>query len=206
MSISLIAGLGNPGDEYQATRHNIGFVVVDALAALLNFRWSHSKSLDAYIAAEYYNDQPLRLVKPLSYINFSGSCLAKVCRYYKLHSAELVVVHDDIHLPMGVAKMSESGGSGGHNAVKDLLQYFGKNFVRYRIGIGQKAHREMDLADHVLGKLTTEEKSILKASMPKFVDGLILLREKGITAAMNLINQKENKKQAYEKEEQQQKL
>ena len=199
MSISLIAGLGNPGDEYQATRHNLGFMVVDALAAMLNFSWSHSKRMNAYIAFGHCNDQSLRLVKPLAYINLSGSCLAKVCCYYKVPSENSVVVYDDIHLPFGSVKVSESGSAAGHNGVQDLLQYFGKNFLRYRIGIGQKRHREMDLADHVLGKLTEREKSILTNSMPKFIDGLILLIEKGPTASMNLINQKEKKDQSHEK-------
>ncbi len=188
MSIAVIAGLGNPGPKYRETRHNIGFDVVERLAAELGASWRHEARFEADIAP-IAAPRKLLLVRPLTYMNDSGRALGAILRYHKQEPAALLVIYDDITLDLGRPKLKINGSDGGHNGIRDLLERVGHGFARYRIGIGAKPHKEMDLADYVLSRFKADEKQLLLERMPTFIEHLRLVIDKGIEPALNIINQ-----------------
>lgn len=190
MSIAVIAGLGNPGQKYRNTRHNIGFDVVDRLAAQLGAEWRAEARFEAEVAVAQIGDAKLMLVKPQTFMNDSGQSLGAVLRYRKLGPESLMTVYDDLTLDLGRAKLSVNGSAGGHNGISDLLEKVGTGFVRYRIGIGARPHKEMDLADYVLSRFRQEEKDLLTARMPTYLEHLRLVVDRGIEPAFNIINQR----------------
>ncbi len=190
MAVSVVAGLGNPGTAYEDTRHNAGFMLLDALAGEFGCSWARDRKFDAWVAAHHWHGRRLYLVKPRTYVNRSGSCLNGFCGYYKLAASSMVVVYDEINLTIGRAKISIGGSAGGHNGVADILRYFPNEFIRFRIGIGPKHPPEMELKDYVLGKLTARETEALSGNMKGFLDGVKLLIDTGPQAAMNRVNQR----------------
>jgi PTH1 family peptidyl-tRNA hydrolase len=182
-------GLGNPGTAYENTRHNIGFRVLDYFAGNFeNSPWKYEKAMGAFVCKMQRPDGNLFLVKANNFMNLSGEPVAKFCSFFKISSAEVVVICDDITLDLGQIKITERSGSAGHNGVKSILQAIGPGFVRFRIGIGKKKHPAMDLADHVLSHFDPEETEILSKKMPNICNGLQLLLDKGILSAMNVVN------------------
>lgn len=191
MSISLVAGLGNPGSAYVETRHNIGFQLVEFFGELNKASWKQDikmKVLYSKIALD--EDKSLHLVKPQDFMNNSGKVLSAFCRYYKIEPSDMIVVYDDIHIALGSVKISVGGGSGGHNGIEDIMAHCSNDFIRFRIGIGQKHNPEMDLKDHVLGNLTSDEKTVLTSSFLEFINALKYLIDNGPILAMNIINKK----------------
>jgi len=190
MSIAVIAGLGNPGLKYRNTRHNIGFDVVDRLALKCGASWRAEARFEAEVAMIETDQRKLLLVKPHTYMNDSGRALGAVLRYYKFEVGSLIVVYDDITLDLARPKLSVNGSAGGHNGITDLLEKIGVGFVRYRIGVGAKPLKEMDLADYVLSPFKPAERKILSERMPEYLDHLRLIVDKGVENAFNLINQR----------------
>lgn len=190
MSIAVVAGLGNPGVRYRHTRHNIGFDVVDRIALGAGSAWKREARLDAEVAAVFVAGAKIMLVKPTTYMNGSGRSLAAVLRYRKLQASNLLVIYDDITLDLGRAKLSHSGSAGGHNGVADVLERVGVGFSRYRIGIGAKPNKAMDLADYVLSTFSTSEKTLLADRTPTYLEQISLILEQGVEPAMNIINQR----------------
>lgn len=191
MSITLIAGLGNPGSRYEGTRHNAGYVVVDALAKRLGGEWKEERKVAKIRTCEVrVEGASVQLLKPEDYMNHSGRVLGAWCRYFGHTPEELAVIYDDITLEPGRLKISIGGGDGGHNGVADLLRHLGTGFTRYRVGIGPKAHPEMSLIDFVLGKFPDGEREILESRLPHLCDGLISLVKMGPVLTMNQFNQK----------------
>jgi len=190
MSIAVIAGLGNPGSKYRNTRHNIGFAVVDKLASKYGVVWKHEAKFEAEIAMVTHADRKLLLVKPQTFMNASGRSLGAILRYRKLSAESLLVAYDDLTLDFARAKLSVNGSAGGHNGITDLLAQVGSGFLRYRIGIGAKPHKEMDLADYVLSHFTKDEQQILADQMPTYLEHIGLVVDSGVEAAMNFINQR----------------
>ena len=190
MSITVIAGLGNPGSKYRNTRHNIGFAVVDKLALKLGGVWKHEAKFEAETAVVTYGDSKLMLVKPQTFMNASGRALGAILRYRKFAAPSLMVIYDDITLDVGRPKLSLNGSGGGHNGIADLLEQVGAGFARYRIGVGAKPHKEMDLADYVLSKFTQDEQTLLAALTPTFIEHILLVIDNGTEPAMNFINQR----------------
>ncbi len=188
MSIAVIAGLGNPGTEYCGTRHNVGFAVVDALATEQGAAWKTEKKFQAETAKVTLSGQPVVLMKPLTYVNESGRALGAWLRFHRQSATAAAVVYDEINLDLGRLKLSVNGSAGGHNGIASLLRDAGAGFVRYRIGIGGKSHPAMDLKDWVLGKFTETEKAVLTARMPDYLNGLHVLLQRGVEAAMNQLN------------------
>ena len=131
MSIAVIAGLGNPGSRYRNTRHNVGFALVEKLAAKLDVEWKTESRFEADIATVSYGERKLLLVKPQTFMNASGRSLGAILRYRKLTPQSLVVVYDDITLELGRPKLSLNGSAGGHNGIRDLLAQVGPGFLRY---------------------------------------------------------------------------
>ncbi len=188
MSIAAIAGLGNPGAEYARTRHNLGFWLLDALAHNAGAVWKSETRFHAQVARIELAGRPIWLVKPLTFMNDSGTALGAFLRFHKLEPASLAVVHDDITLPLGRLKVAVRGSDGGHNGIASILAHVGDGFTRVKLGIGGKAHPEMNLADHVLSRLTDAEEAALAARQPDFLKGLQLLAAEGPAAAMNQLN------------------
>jgi len=188
MPVSLVVGLGNPGKEYAETRHNAGFRAVDAWAKKLCATFSSEPSLKGEFAKTVFAGATLWLAKPTTYMNNSGECVSAFARYRKIDFSEVAVVYDDITLPPGTLKFSIGGGDGGHNGIKSLIQHCGNAFMRVRIGIGPKIHREQDLADFVLGKLTPEEQTLFDVRTEAFIQGLEFLATRGLVATQNHLN------------------
>ncbi|GAB4277515.1 MAG: aminoacyl-tRNA hydrolase [Opitutales bacterium] len=192
MAISFIAGLGNPGLQYQGSRHNIGFAIVDALAEEMGATWKSSAQYQAHLAKVTLSGRQVWLVKPQTFMNESGRSLGSLARFYKALPETFAVVYDDITIDVGRFKISVQGGAGGHNGVASLLSHLGAGFSRLRIGVGAKAHPEMDLKDHVLGGFDATEEATIRNKMPEFIKSVKLLVDKGAEDAMNLLNQKPN--------------
>jgi peptidyl-tRNA hydrolase, PTH1 family len=194
MFLSLVAGLGNPGRDYGQTRHNLGWVVLDALAAKHSLAWKRAANFEADVAR--WDVAPGRtrwLMTPLTFMTDSGRSVGALLRYHKLEPAALAVVYDDLTIDLGLIKVSTNGSAGGHNGVASLLAHLGDGFVRYRIGIGPKQPAQMDMADFVLGKFTPEQQLIVNQKLDSYVQGLELLLSRGIEPAMNQLNRRDSK-------------
>jgi PTH1 family peptidyl-tRNA hydrolase len=194
MFLSLVAGLGNPGREYESTRHNLGWVVLDAFARKHGLAWKQAPQFDAEIARwDLPGGRTRWLVKPQTFMNESGRAVGAVARFYKIAPETIAAVYDDLTIDLGLVKVSVTGSAGGHNGVTSLLEHLGDGFVRYRIGIGPKQPSQMELTDFVLGKFTPEQTSLLTQKLAHYVDGLDLLLARGTEAAMNQLNRRESK-------------
>ena len=190
MPIAVIAGLGNPGSKYRNTRHNIGFSLVDQLAVKYDAAWKHEARFEAEVAVIQYGERKLMLLKPQTFMNASGRSIGTVLRYRKLSAESLLVIYDDLTLDLGRIKLSVNGSAGGHNAIADMITQVGTGFARYRVGIGAKPHKEMDLADYVLSKFSKDELSILADRSSIFLDQIHLILNEGIESSMKIINQR----------------
>ncbi len=188
MSITVIAGLGNPGPAYRLTRHNIGWLLVEKLAARWGAPWKQSRDFLADVAKASAHGRDFLLVKPLTYMNESGKSLQKIAQFYKYAPEQFAVVHDDINLDLARVKVSERGSDGGHNGLTSVICLLGEHFVRYRVGIGKKPHPEMDLKDFVLSKWTDAQAALLSERLESLVDGLEFLATHGAAQAMNKLN------------------
>ncbi|WP_246829016.1 aminoacyl-tRNA hydrolase [Synechococcus sp. PCC 7502] len=181
--ISLIVGLGNPGQEYDHTRHNVGYLLVDYLANL----WSISLIPDRKFKGIYGEKKPIRLLKPTTYMNLSGQSLRLCCNWYKLDPHSVLVIYDDMDLPLGKLRIRTSGSAGGHNGIKSIIQELGtQDFPRLRIGIGSA---EIGGAvSHVLGKFTIAEMQQLTEIFKTTEQAIAVIRDSGIPKAMSLYN------------------
>jgi PTH1 family peptidyl-tRNA hydrolase len=190
MSIQLVVGLGNPGRDYEHTRHNLGWVVVDALVRRRGLAWKREPRFDAEYVRGEVGGRPIHFTKPLSFMNDSGRPLQQLASFYKVPVTDIAVVYDDLTLPVGTCKVSVSGSAGGHNGVASVLSHLGNGFARYRLGIGPKQPAEMDLKDFVLGSFSLEHRTLLEQKLDPLVAGLVLLLEEGTERAMNQLNRR----------------
>ena len=182
-TIRLVVGLGNPGAEYNRTRHNVGFDVVDLLAAEWGLTWQHAKSWHALWA----KGEKAILVKPTSYMNRSGEPLAAVANFYKIAPAEILVVLDDLALELGRLRLRLEGGTGGHNGLESIIVQFGTEAIpRLRLGIG--ASPSEDAVNYVLGRFFDEEQPVVENMLGRAVDAVKCSIDKGVLSAMNLFN------------------
>ncbi len=161
----LIVGLGNPGKQYEGTRHNAGFQAIDTLSNLFGqSAWKESGKFHAMVQEARIVSIPVLLVKPLTFMNLSGDSVKKLVTFYKLNAAEnILILSDDIDLPLGTLRLKKKGSAGTHNGLKSLVEQFGENFPRLRIGIGNPSKGE-DLATWVLSAMTAEEKMALNTA------------------------------------------
>jgi PTH1 family peptidyl-tRNA hydrolase len=184
--VRLVAGLGNPGREYDHTRHNVGFMVLDCMAQRHGLSYSRSSNW----ACQWCRWEDVLLVKPLTYMNRSGDALSALSRYYKITAEEMLVVVDDVALPLGRLRLRQSGSDGGHNGLRSIIEHFGEAFARLRIGVG--AAEAGQLVDHVLSRFRREELPQLESAVTRAVEAVEHVRAHGITAAMNVFNRAEN--------------
>jgi PTH1 family peptidyl-tRNA hydrolase len=184
--IRLVAGLGNPGPEYAATRHNIGFMVVDQLAAQFGASWEKSRKWDALLA----KCGDVFLAKPTSYMNRSGHPLAAISQFYKIDPPQVLVVFDDMALPLGRLRLRASGGSGGHNGLESVIMQFGTEDVpRLRIGIGDAP--PAGSVDYVLSRFFEEEKPVVRSVIDRAVEAVKCAIDNDLISAMNIFNKTE---------------
>ena len=181
--IRLVVGLGNPGAEYNGTRHNIGFEVVDRLAADWGLPWQHTKNWRALWAK---NEKAI-LVKPASYMNRSGEPLQAIGQFYKIAPEEMLVVLDDMALPLGRLRLRPDGGTAGHNGLESIIVQFGTEEIpRLRIGIG--AAPVEGATDYVLGRFFEEERPLVDKTIIRAAEAVKCAIDNGLLSAMNLFN------------------
>lgn len=186
--IRIIAGLGNPGASYAATRHNVGFMVLDALAREWGAAWKPDKARKAELAS----GPGVLLVKPQTFMNDSGFCVGPLMRYFKFTPEQVLVVYDDTALPVGALRLRAGGSDGGHNGMKSLIAHLGSDhFPRLRVGIG--SHGQKSLVGHVLGHFAPEEKPLIEEGVQSAAQAICLLLNQGFEAAANKYNIRKQK-------------
>jgi PTH1 family peptidyl-tRNA hydrolase len=184
---TLIVGLGNPGLAYRHNRHNVGFMVADALAEKLDIPLKRVK-FKAQIGNGKFEGIPVIIAKPLTYMNISGEAVAPLVRYFKTPLERLLVIHDDMDLPMGTLRMRPSGGSAGHNGMLSIFEKLGTNAIpRLRVGIGRPPGR-MDPADYVLHDFPKSEEELLKMVITQACEAALAFITTGLEKAMNTYN------------------
>ncbi len=190
--MKLIAGLGNPGGEYEHTRHNMGFDVIDELAR----RWSVSdwkKDMQAEIASVTKYGQKILLVKPLTYMNLSGDAVSAIAAYYKIDISDIYIICDDLDLPPGKIRIRKKGSAGGHNGIKSLIsRLHSEEFVRFRIGIGHPKDGHT-VIEHVLKRPYGDEVPAVEEAKKHTADAVECALEVTIDKAMNMFNPKKSK-------------
>lgn len=188
----LIVGLGNPGSKYDQTRHNIGFEAVDALARFWQISLSeHRKFQGVFGEGRGPKGDKIRLLKPLTYMNLSGQAIRAVTDWYKLPPESVLVIYDDMDLPVGKIRLRLSGSAGGHNGMKSAIAHLGtQNFPRLRIGIGSSKipGRDGDVVNHVLGQFSKAEAQLMTEVLRLVSDAVELSLRQGIEKAMSLYN------------------
>lgn len=184
----LIVGLGNPGRQYENTRHNAGFIALDYLADELNAKVNRIKFKSTVGEATLSGHRCL-LMKPSTFMNLSGQAVTEAMRFYKLPPEKVIILCDDINLDVGNIRIRRKGSDGGQNGVKNIIYLSGSDaFPRVKIGIGKKPHPDYDLKDWVLSRFTDKDKTVLKDTLPKIVDAVRLIVNEDIDRAMNLYN------------------
>lgn len=184
----IVVGIGNPGKQYENTRHNIGFISVDYLAAKYNIKINKIKHKSIYgegiIAGE-----KVMLVKPQTFVNLSGECVREILEYYKEDSNKLIVIYDDVSMDVGRIRIRTKGSAGGHNGLKSIIYQLNTDvFPRIKIGIGEKP-QGYDLADWVLGKFTKEDVAVLSKTIEEVAEIVPVMIKDGTEKAMNSYNQ-----------------
>ncbi len=186
--IRAVVGLGNPGRKYAGTRHNVGFEVLDLLAKRHGVSFKRSWRLGSFLCTMPICDQELLLVKPQGYMNRSGDAAAGLKRRRGVAPEEMLIVVDDVDLPLGRIRLRPRGGAGGHNGLRSIFAGLGsEEFSRLRIGVGGRS-REDGLVGHVLGRFDPAEQDIMREVIPRAADAVLLAVEEGVAAAMNQVN------------------
>ena len=184
----LVVGLGTPGDQYENTRHNAGFQVIDALADRGNFPVQRLK-FHALTNTATVGGQGVLVMKPVTYMNLSGQAVGEAARFYKISPDHVLVISDDVDLPLGKLRIRKGGSAGGHNGLKSIIQHLGTDqFPRLKVGVGGKPHPDYDMADWVLGKLQGEDKKIMDDAAVRAAQAVECLLSQGIDRAMNQFN------------------
>lgn len=181
----LIVGLGNPGREYEDTRHNIGFKVVDNIAKEYNIEINRQKFKGTY-GEGFIEGEKVILLKPNTYMNLSGESVREVVDFYNLDNDEILVIYDDISLDVGKLRIREKGSAGGHNGIKSIISHLGGDvFSRIKVGVGQP---NSDLVKHVLGRFTKEEMVVLSESIEASTKATAEIIKNDVKTAMNKFN------------------
>ena len=184
--MKMIVGLGNPGKEYERTRHNVGFMVIERLAQEMNVSISNSKFKGEYVKLKYKGEDII-LLKPMTYMNLSGESVIQVMKFFKLDIQDLLVIYDDLDMPTGKLRLRESGSAGGHNGIKNIISQVGtQSFKRIRVGIDR--HPYIPVVDYVLGRFQKEEQSLIEEGIENAVKAIQVYLDKGFHIAMNTFN------------------
>lgn len=186
----IIAGLGNPDRQYEGTRHNVGFEVIDALADKYNISVD-TKKHRALIGKGTINGQKVILAKPMTYMNLSGESIISLTEYYKVDTKqELIIIYDDVSLDVGQLRIRAKGSAGGHNGIKSIIAHLGSQvFPRIKVGVGEKPPK-YDLADYVLGHFSKAERELMEEGYANAVHAVGMMVDGELQAAMNEYNRK----------------
>lgn len=186
----LVAGLGNPGARYRGTRHNVGFEVMDLLARRHGLGFEAAPA-EAMMARWRRADEDALLVKPLTFMNVSGDAVATLARYYKIETAGLLIVCDDVNLPLGRLRVRASGTEGGHNGLRSIADLLGTiEYPRLRVGVG-RGDTQRELADHVLARFDADETAAIEAAVARAADAVETWLTAGLVKTMNVFNRAE---------------
>jgi PTH1 family peptidyl-tRNA hydrolase len=186
--VYIIFGLGNPGNKYEDTRHNVGFNTLDYLAAQYGIKINKLKH-KSLIGEGIIQGNKIILVKPQTFMNLSGEAIREVKEWYKAENENIIVIYDDISLDVGKIRVKQKGSAGGHNGIKSIIyQINSEVFPRIKIGVGSPANPNYELADYVLGKFSNEEKKTIYNIIEKVSDAVVVFIQAGIQEAMNRYN------------------
>ena len=186
----LIVGLGNPGTQYEGTRHNAGFMVVDKLAGDFGISLNKNK-FDLRYGRGTIKDHTVMLANPMAFMNRSGPPVQKLAAYFKIPSRDMLIIHDDIDLAFGRLKIKEKGGHGGHKGLKSIINAVGEDeFVRLRVGVG-RSETGSSVSDHVLGPFYNDERELLDAVLSRARDAVVTILTEGSKIGMNRFNSDE---------------
>ena len=184
----LIVGLGNPGREYEKTRHNCGFRAIDILAQKLNCKVDKGKFQGLYGQVNY-NGSKLLLLKPMTYMNLSGRSVLQLSAYFQIPPQRIIVIFDDISLEPGRLRVRADGSAGGHNGIKSIIAEIGsQDFPRVKVGVGAKPHPEQDLADWVLSNFSASEEKALSSALDRAADAALCIVDKGVPESAGRYN------------------
>ena len=184
----LVVGLGNPGGQYENTRHNAGFLTADELARRGRFAIQRLK-FKALTAAVEISGQGVLMMKPTTFMNLSGEAVGEAARFYKIPPDHVLVISDDVSLPLGKLRIRTGGSAGGHNGLKSIIQHLGADqFPRVKVGVGEKPHPDYDMADWVLGKFQGEDKKVMDEAVKRAADAVECYLKDGPQKAMNRFN------------------
>jgi peptidyl-tRNA hydrolase, PTH1 family len=186
MSRFLIVGLGNPGPKYERTRHNVGFMALERLARRHRLSLS-SQKFDGRTDTGLIGDQKVVLLEPLTFMNRSGKSVAAAANFYGLADEHIVVIHDEIDLPVGRLRVKSGGGHGGHNGLRDIVAKLGsRDFIRLRLGVGRPEHG--DVTNHVLGPFSSDDEREVDELLETACDAVEVVIQEGVSAAQNRFN------------------
>jgi PTH1 family peptidyl-tRNA hydrolase len=186
--VKLIAGLGNPGEKYRGTRHNVGFEVVDLVARRHGVVFEAAPADEALQGRWRRDSDVIVLLKPLTFMNVSGGPIAGLARYYKIATADVLIVADDVNLPLGRLRARSSGSEGGHNGLRSVAESFGTTtYARLRVGVGRGDVRR-DLADHVLSRFDADEWTGISSAIARAADAVETWVDHGMDDVMNVYN------------------
>ena len=187
--IKLIVGLGNPGDKYTDTRHNAGEWLIERLARRFNVSLNPESKFFGKTARTIVNGKEVRLLVPTTFMNLSGKAVGALASFYRIKPEEILVIHDELDLPPGTAKLKQGGGHGGHNGLKDIVAQLGNNnnFYRLRIGIGHPGHRDL-VAGYVLNKPSPADRDTLEKVLDEATDCVEMIFKDGMVKATNRLN------------------
>lgn len=187
--IKLIVGLGNPGDKYADTRHNAGEWLIERLARRFNISLNPESKFFGKTARTLVNGKEIRLLVPTTFMNLSGKAVGALASFYRIKPEEILVIHDELDLPPGTAKLKQGGGHGGHNGLKDIVAQLGNNnnFYRLRIGIGHPGHRDL-VAGYVLNKPSLADRDTLDKVLDEAADCVEMIFKDGMVKATNRLN------------------
>ena len=184
----LVVGLGNPGDKYEGTRHNAGFLVADELGERGNFPIQRLR-FKALTNTAAIGGAGVLVMKPTTYMNLSGEAVGEAARFYKLAPDHVLVISDDVDLPLGKLRIRTGGSAGGHNGLKSIIQHLGTDqFPRLKVGVGGKPHPDYDMGDWVLGKFQGEDKKVMDDAVSRAADAVECFLKDGPQKAMNRFN------------------
>jgi len=187
LPLKLIVGLGNPGAQYARTRHNAGWWFVDALLAQQRGAWRHEAQHQVDVARVRIDESELWLAKPTAFMNRSGAPVSALAHFYRIAPPEILIVHDDIDLPPGVARLKHGGGHGGHNGVRDVIAHIGAEFWRLRLGVGHPGAKDLVL-DAVLDRPTGAEQQMIDEAVQRALEAVPELLRAGAQKAMNRLH------------------
>ncbi len=186
--MKLIVGLGNPGREYEHTRHNIGFRVVDKLAAQEGWKWNERRSR-AILASGTLGPEKVVLARPITYMNLSGEAVGELARWYKVPPEDMLIVYDELDLPVGRVRLRPNGSAAGHNGMKSVIHHLHTDAIpRLRVGIGHPTNSHLQGRDHVLGVPSLDENILIARAEDRAIEAIRLLITQGIDTTMNLVN------------------